>query len=369
MESFHWGQYFETGFSQVDDQHHHLVDLINQFGNLLTKEAVQIEDVDHLYKELADYAVYHFQNEEQMMLENKMDIRHLNAHIEIHNRFLDDVTSLYASISSDNLDQAGSFLKFLTNWLAYHTLGQDQNMAKQLRAIQSGVDPSEAYDTLERERSDETEPLLDALNGLFVQVTNQNKDLKKLNESLEEKVALRTQELSELNQHLEELSLTDVLTELPNRRHAMRNLSRLWEDSLQKDTPLVCMMIDVDHFKQVNDVFGHDAGDVVLIELAKTLQDSFRNDDIVCRLGGDEFFVICPDTDEKDGILIAETVCKKVSELRVVSKDKTLWHGSISIGVGASTPNLYSYEELMKLSDKGVYKAKEDGKNCVRTAH
>merc|ERR1711879_842775 len=106
--------------------------------------------------------------------------------------------------------------------MGYHILGEDQDMASQINAIRSGMEPGEAYDKLEQERDKSTIPLLSALNGLFEQVSLRNKELKQLNESLEEKVARRTQELSDVNRHLEELSLTDVLTGLPNRRHAIR---------------------------------------------------------------------------------------------------------------------------------------------------
>jgi hemerythrin len=209
--------------------------------------------------------------------------------------------------------------------------------------------------------------LLEALDGLFKEVSTQNKQLKLLNESLEEKVALRTQELSEANKSLEVLSLTDVLTGLPNRRHAMRLLSSLWGKAEQDDLPLVGMMIDADHFKEVNDTYGHDAGDLVLIDLARTLKESLRNDDAVCRLGGDEFFIICPNTDNDGGLQIAEATRKAVSELRVPTGGEP-WHGSISIGVASRQPEMTSYQDLIKQADQGVYNAKEAGKNCVRSA-
>jgi len=366
MKSFQWGAHFVTGLTEVDEQHHHLVDIINQFSSLLAENVIYIEDVDRLYIQLADYAVYHFQEEEKLMSEVKVDPLHLNHHIDVHKGFLDDVTSIYSSISMDNLDQASTFLKFLIHWLAYHILGKDQDMARQIKAIESGMSPQKAYEKLEQERDNATAPLLEALNGLFEQVSIQNKDLKQLNKSLEEKVAIRTKELSEANLHLEELSLTDVLTGLPNRRHAMRSLSSLWDEALQKNSSLVCMMIDADHFKEINDTYGHDAGDGVLIELAKTLQHSLRNDDVVCRLGGDEFLIICPNTDIEGGMHIAEMTCKTVSELRVPTGGEP-WHGSISVGVASRLPDMKSYEELIKEADKGVYAAKEAGKNCVKS--
>jgi diguanylate cyclase (GGDEF)-like protein/hemerythrin-like metal-binding protein len=366
MESFQWGKHFVTGLSEVDKQHHHLVDLINQFGNLLADNDVRMQDVDSLFGKLADYAVYHFQEEEKLMAEVRLDARHLYHHVGVHKSFLGDVTSLYSGISQDTLDQADALLKFLIHWLAYHILGEDQDMGRQIKAIQSGMNPHEAYDKLEQERDGATAPLIDALNGLFELVSTRNRELKHLNESLEENVASRTRELSEANLQLEELSLTDVLTGLPNRRHAMRLLSTLWDEALQKNSPLVCMMIDADHFKEVNDVYGHDAGDEVLRKLAKILQHSLRNDDTVCRLGGDEFLIICPNTDKEGGMHIAELTRKAVSDLRVPTGDGT-WHGSVSVGVAYRLPDMKSYEELIKTADKGVYIAKEDGRNCVRT--
>jgi len=126
------------------------------------------------------------------------------------------------------------------------------------------------------------------------------------------------------------------------------------------------MMIDADHFKEVNDTYGHDAGDDVLRGLAKELQGSVRSDDIVCRLGGDEFLIICPNTGLKGGMTIAELTRKKVADLRIQTGDGN-WHGSISVGVAVRLSTMNHHEELIKIADDGVYAAKRDGKNCVRT--
>lgn len=366
MESFRWDKNFVTGLSDVDRQHKHLVGIINKFGNLLAEDQIVFDDIEVIFKELADYTQYHFQEEEELMAQIGLDRRHVDQHIESHRTFLHEITSMHAAISQDNPDSAKLLLDFLTHWLAFHILGTDQNMARQVEAIQSGVMPRNAYEIEERERDKATEPLLIALNGLFEQLLARNKTLIQLNQSLEEKVAERTKELSEANRHLEELSLTDVLTGLPNRRHAMRRLASVWEESIQNDLPLVCMMIDADHFKEINDTYGHDAGDIVLSELAKTLQHSLRTDDIVCRLGGDEFFIICPNTDKDGGMHIAELTRKTVAELRVPTGGEA-WHGSISVGVASRTLLMKNYEDLIKAADKGVYVAKQNGKNCVRT--
>jgi diguanylate cyclase (GGDEF)-like protein/hemerythrin-like metal-binding protein len=365
MESFHWDENFVTGLSDVDHQHQHLVGIINQFGYLLAENKVAFNDLEQVFKKLAAYAKYHFQEEEALMAEVGIDRRHLGHHIEAHRGFLREISALHASVSADSLDAAKHILDFLTHWLAYHILGSDQNMARQMAAIASGVDASRAYEEEERARNNATEPLLIALNGLFTQVSERNRDLLALNHSLEEKVRQRTRELSEANLQLVELSLTDALTGLPNRRHALRALASLWEESVANDSPLVCMMIDADHFKQVNDACGHDAGDAVLTELAKMLQHSFRSDDVVCRLGGDEFLVICPDTEREGGMHIAELTRKAVAAMRVPTGGEP-WHGSISVGVAARAPAVASFDALIKLADQAVYVAKQAGKNCVR---
>lgn len=366
MESFHWNEYFETGLSEVDSQHHRIVDIINEFSDHLTKNELALGDIEVIFKELAKYADYHFREEEGLMYSIGIDQRHVDNHVKAHKDFLIQVTLMHSEISLNNLKAAKNLFDFLTHWLAYHILGCDQNMARQIKAIQSGLNPTEAYKLEEHQENNATEPLLIALDSLFKQVSARNRELIRLNKSLEIKVAERTKALAEANHHLEALTRTDVLTGLPNRRHGMKCLADLWAKSTETTIPLVCMMIDADHFKEVNDTYGHDAGDLVLCELAKTLQHTFRNDDIVCRLGGDEFLVICPNTDLSDGMLIAQRVLNTVSKIRVPIANP-IWHGSISMGVAVRTPEIKSFEDLIKFADQGVYLAKQDGRNCIRS--
>jgi hemerythrin len=183
---------------------------------------------------------------------------------------------------------------------------------------------------------------------------------------IEEKIAERTKRLLESNIHLEELSLTDTLTKLPNRRYAMQKLASSWEESSKHNTPLVCIMIDSDNFKEVNDTYGHDAGDAVLCTLAETLRQTIRDTDMACRLGGDEFLIICPNTDLDHGISIAELICKAIST-RCEQDIKETSRYSASAGVAVRSPDMTSYENLIKAADNSVYEAKRAGKNCVRT--
>ncbi len=125
-------------------------------------------------------------------------------------------------------------------------------------------------------------------------------------------------------------------------------------------------MVDADDFKAINDTYGHDAGDTVLQRLAQELQHAVRSDDVVCRLGGDEFLIICPDTDMAGALYLGEQTRTKVAALKV-NAGSGFWHGSVSIGVASSGPAIADIDALIKEADLAVYRAKKDGRNCVRS--
>jgi hemerythrin len=180
------------------------------------------------------------------------------------------------------------------------------------------------------------------------------------------RVAERTLALTEANRQLDDLANTDILTALPNRRYALQRLAREWDAAVRDDRPIACMMVDADGFKIINDTHGHDAGDAVLRTLAKQLQHSVRTDDIVCRLGGDEFLVICPGTPLVGAMKLAETIRSEVAALRVPAGPGE-WRGSVSIGVASRTAAMTRHEDLVKAADLGVYVAKRKGRNRVDT--
>lgn len=366
MDSFEWDAQYETGLQTVDHQHRGLVDLINRLAGTYTEQDRETADVDAVFAQLAAYAQEHFSDEEHMMIHAKLDPRHVDHHRGVHRHFLRDVATLRAEVSPGDDEGMERLVSFLVHWLGYHILGADQSMARQVAQIEAGLSPAAAYDAEQADKNSSTKPLVRALDNLFNILSERNQQLVELTETLEAKVVVRTAALRDANQRLEGLSMTDALTELPNRRHAMQRLEALWDESTASQSPLVVLMIDADHFKQVNDTQGHDAGDEVLRVLARTLKESLRTDDIVCRLGGDEFIAICPNTDVVGGLHVAEQTRAKVAALRV-EVGEGAWLGSISVGVAARSPDMEASKELLKAADEGVYKAKQAGKNCVRT--
>jgi hemerythrin len=369
MESFIWNPCFVTGLAEIDNQHHKLVNVINRFGDLIMgQDGAPIEAIEQVFEELAQYAQYHFAEEEALMEAQNLDTRYLAQHKHSHASFFEEVQHLHGGITVHNRDSARSLMQFLTHWLAYHILGTDQFMAKQIASIQAGVCPEDAYLNDVVTKDPAMDALLAALNGLFHQMSQRNHSLVQLNRTLEERVATRTQELTEANERLDELANTDTLTCLPNRRCALRRFATEWELSVRQGSPLSCIMIDADGFKHVNDHYGHDAGDVVLRELAGQLLNSVRSDDILCRLGGDEFLVICAETPLEGALLLAESLRKRVAQL-LVKVGPGEWHGSISVGVATRLDSMPGLESLIKAADSGLYVAKQRGRNCVATAH
>ena len=366
-ELFTWSPVYETGLDRVDGQHRRLVALVNDAGRSVAGGgAVAGADWRGLLEELVAYAGYHFQEERQLIDALQVDARHGAFHAREHARFLHEVE--HRSTPEAIGGEAGmrSLLKFLVAWLTYHILGVDQSMARQIAAIRAGVMPAEAYEDDLRQQTDQrrTQPLLDALEELVAQLGERTRTLETLNESLERRVMERTRDLEESNRKLEEMALTDMLTELPNRRAGLAKLAQLWAGAAG-DGAVAVLMVDADNFKPVNDTHGHDAGDEVLRRLAKALQGAVRTDDMVCRMGGDEFLIICPATAIKGAGRVASQVWRHVNGLRVPLPGGA-WQGSISVGVAQNRSGMGSVVDLLRAADQAVYAAKAAGRNCIR---
>ncbi|MEM8709428.1 MAG: diguanylate cyclase [Planctomycetota bacterium] len=170
-----------------------------------------------------------------------------------------------------------------------------------------------------------------------------------------------------LNRKLRTASLTDPLTALPNRRHAMNRVEVEWKATERNGIPFSVVMLDIDKFKAVNDNFGHDVGDEVLIATAQAIKGALRGEDEVCRLGGEEFLVICRGAFEKDGAIVAERIRQAV-EANIVDSPGFERAVTVSLGVAGTHDGVSALMQLLKAADEAVYQAKNEGRNCVRVA-
>jgi two-component system cell cycle response regulator len=183
-----------------------------------------------------------------------------------------------------------------------------------------------------------------------------------------EEIRLVANELAITNRRLQQMALTDPLTLLPNRRYGMEHLAQEWASSLRSGRPLACLLVDVDRFKQINDTHGHDVGDAVLRQGAAILKESCRKQDLVSRLGGEEFMVVCPDSDLEAAARCAERI-RSTFEAASIQVDGATCRMTVSIGVGARGKAMEHGEALLKVVDQALYAAKQAGRNrvvCVR---
>jgi diguanylate cyclase (GGDEF)-like protein len=170
-------------------------------------------------------------------------------------------------------------------------------------------------------------------------------------------------ELAVSNERLQQLALTDALTGLPNRRSANEHLEQQWAMAERSGRPLSCMLVDIDHFKKINDVYGHKVGDDALKRVAEAMHLSIRKQDVVCRLGGEEFLVICPDTPAEQLYRYAERLRLAVSEVVLHGPHDSGYKITVSIGLASKEPGLLNTEMLLQLADRRMYAAKNTGRN------
>jgi diguanylate cyclase (GGDEF)-like protein len=172
---------------------------------------------------------------------------------------------------------------------------------------------------------------------------------------------------------LEAENITDPLTKVYNRRYLDRRLDEEVERSKRYSLKLSVLMLDIDHFKQVNDKYGHQAGDVTLSSLASLLKNSIRDLDIIARFGGEEFLVICTNTAIDEATQLAERLRQLVESYQINIHDGSGHNQTIqiSVSIGAAEFNTIfdSKDKLIQASDQALYRAKEEGRNRVIVAN
>lgn len=203
-------------------------------------------------------------------------------------------------------------------------------------------------------------PLLILGAGYFLQSVILAKLSIQRNESLSQKA----QHLEESNEELAIAANTDTLTQLLNRRAFLQHFDTLIEQYQKDKHPFSIAIMDLDHFKAVNDDYGHDIGDQVLIAFAQEITSSIRQHDIAARWGGEEFVILLPGLEEVQAFNVLERLRQNTSDWEMATEQGTL-KITVSIGILQFSAALNNAEEAVALADKALYQAKENGRNCI----
>ena len=210
---------------------------------------------------------------------------------------------------------------------------------------------------------DEIGRLALVFNQMHATIKRQIQELNEHRELLEKEVKERTYELEQANKKLDLISRTDELTQLPNRRDMHRTIEKEVDRANRFKKPFSIIFIDIDHFKDVNDTYGHAAGDAVLKSVASTIRNLLRKYDVLARYGGEEFLTLLPETEMGDAALVAERFRKHIEHQTIFFGGQEI-KVTITLGV-AQFDSSQGAERCIQLADKALYEGKEHGRNKV----
>ncbi|HDT14596.1 MAG TPA: diguanylate cyclase [Firmicutes bacterium] len=214
-----------------------------------------------------------------------------------------------------------------------------------------------------------TTKMKDEVRKTSVEIMNQLKRQtgRKLEKEVIEQVKEKTHTLQEQMEESERKAIIDGLTGAFNRRFFENKLEDEIQLAKRFRSKLSLVMFDIDHFKPINDTYGHQAGDIILQEVAETVKECLSSTDSLCRYGGEEFAVIMPDTPIEKAIDIAERIRKAIEEHTFYSGD-TLINMTVSLGVSEYPSHGILKEVIIEKADSALYKAKHDGRNNTKIA-
>ncbi|MCG6539692.1 GGDEF domain-containing protein [Pseudomonas sp. KSR10] len=177
-------------------------------------------------------------------------------------------------------------------------------------------------------------------------------------------VAINRRQLQAANQELQRLSSTDRLTGLFNRGHWEEMLRQDYARHRRYDRNAALVMFDIDHFKRINDSYGHQAGDAVIQRAAELIRQSMRDADIAGRYGGEEFVVLLPDTDSEGAVTFAERLRQSIEAHEVIHEGRSI-HFTVSLGIADLSQPTSGYAQLIERADSAMYMSKSAGRNQV----
>ena len=235
---------------------------------------------------------------------------------------------------------------------------------EQLAALLRGRQPVPAPDREDLGSTREMDELLEALHWRDRRLAHQREELERNAHELEARVEQRTAELRQANAELERVALTDALTGLHNRGHLNARLTEEYTRFVRHRQRYSVLLMDIDHFKLINDAHGHAAGDAVLMEFAALIRASLRASDFVGRFGGEEFLALLPGTHLEGAAALAAKLCQKTREQAF----KGVGYVTVSIGVAEIDVEDALYEDVVRRADTALYEAKNAGRNRIMLA-
>lgn len=210
-----------------------------------------------------------------------------------------------------------------------------------------------------------TIPLVVEKNLQIAQIQRENQSLRQAIERANDQLKEKNAQLEESLVRLQQMAATDPLTALYNRRHFSRVLEQMFAETQRYATDLACVMIDLDDYKQLNDRFGHQVGDQLLILAGKVISANMRRMDVAARYGGDEFVLLIPRAGKNDAAVVAQRICEEFKHATAaVLKD----YGGVSMSVGIASLALNkasNADQLVAQADAALYRAKQTGRDRI----
>lgn len=270
--------------------------------------------------------------------------------------------SLYHTFVDDTDEQALKDVRLALSSIIDSTRGSLDKVAQKSQAYQEDLGVA-AKQLAEGETFDVVD--------IVAQLIDETVRMQAISRDLQEELSITNNDLSSLRrefQRVREESMVDPLTGIQNRRAFDASLAEVLEHAKANNEPVCLLMVDIDHFKAVNDTYGHVVGDAVLKQVSSAINDTVRGGDVLARYGGEEFVALLPNTPMEGAERVADNICNKVRNQPMnrerVGKDI----GRVTVSVGAALfSSSESIEEFIVRADTALYRAKESGRNRVCT--